>query len=123
MSDVGDGGAGGSGADVAELVQSVSVELWVVTVLFFVVGDVLTTLVGLLRGGVAEVGPLVAPLMGEYGLLVMVPMKLLALLVCLVLWRLAPAPHSSGVPLGLAVFGVLVTGWNAGVILASMLPM
>ena len=122
MSDAGYEGAHGSGADVAELVQSVSVELWIITVLFFVVGDILTTLVGLLRGGVAEVGPLVAPLMSEYGLLVMVPMKLLALLVCLVLWRLAPAPHSSGVPLGLAVFGVLVTGWNAGVILASLLP-
>ena len=122
MSDAGHEGAHGSGADVAELVHSVSVELWIITVLFFVVGDILTTLVGLLRGGVAEVGPLVAPLMSEYGLLVMVPMKLLALLVCLVLWRLAPAPHSSGVPLGLAVFGVLVTGWNAGVILASLLP-
>lgn len=122
MSDSGEEGARGSGADAVELVQSVSVELWIVTAVFFVAGDLLTTLAGLLRGGVAEVGPLVAPLMAEYGLVVMVPMKLLALLVCVLLWRLTPEPHAVGVPLGLAVFGVLVTGWNAGVILASLLP-
>jgi hypothetical protein len=104
-----------------ELLQSVTLELWIITVLFFVAGDVLTTAVGLLQGGVAEVGPLVAPLMAEYGLAIMVPMKLLALVVCVGLWRLAPDPHSVGVPLGLAVFGVLVTGWNAGVILASLI--
>lgn len=114
-------GARGAGGDAVELVESVTVELWIITVLFFVGGDVLTTTVGLLRGGVAEVGPLVAPLMAEYGLAVMVPMKVLALVVCVGLWRLAPDPHSVGVPLGLAVFGVLVTGWNVGVILVSVL--
>lgn len=111
-----------AGAAAVELIHATSVELWVVTVLFFVGGDLVTTAVGLMRGGVAEVGPLVAPLIMEYGLLVMFPMKLLAVGVCFVLWRLTPKPHAVGVPLGLAVFGVLVTGWNVGVILASLLP-
>jgi len=105
-----------------ELVRSVSAELWAITALFFVAGDALTTFVGLLSGGVAEVGPLVAPLVVEHGLVVMLPMKLLALGVCVLVWRLTPEPHDVGVPLGLAVFGVLVTGWNAGVILATLLP-
>lgn len=68
-----------------------------------------------------EGGPLVAPLISQHGLVVVLPMKLLALLVCLALWRATPKPYSVGVPLGLAVFGVLVTGWNAGVIIVSML--
>lgn len=117
----GKGGTRGTGGNAVEHLQSVTLELWIITALFFVAGDVLTTVVGLLQGGVAEVGPLVAPLMAEYGLAIMVPMKLLALVVCVGLWRLAPDPHSVGVPLGLAVFGVLVTGWNAGVILASLI--
>jgi len=122
MSDVGREGRGGAGADAVELVRSVSAELWAITALFFVAGDALTTFVGLLSGGVAEVGPLVAPLVVEHGLVVMLPMKLLALGVCVLVWRLTPEPHDVGVPLGLAVFGVLVTGWNAGVILATLLP-
>lgn len=111
-----------TGEATVELLQATSLELWVVTVLFFVLGDLLTTVVGLLRGGVAEVGPVVAPLIADHGLIVVVPTKLLAVAVCLALWRATPEPYAVGVPLGLAVFGVLVTGWNAGVILASTLP-
>ena len=111
-----------SGEATVALIEATSLELWVVTVLFFVVGDLFTTAVGLLQGGVAEVGPLVAPLISQHGLAIMLPMKLLAVVACLVLWRATPKPYAVGVPLGLAVFGVLVTGWNAGVILASMLP-
>lgn len=111
-----------TGEATVELIEATSLELWVVTVLFFVVGDLLTTAVGLLRGGVAEVGPLVAPLIDQHGLAIMLPTKLLAVVACLALWRATPNPYAVGVPLGLAVFGVLVTGWNVGVILASLLP-
>lgn len=106
---------------IVDLLVSFTPELWVATFVFFVGGDLLTTAVGLLNGGVAEVGPVVAPVMQEFGLLVMIPLKVLALAACYAIWRLVPAPHAVGVPLGLAVFGVLVTGWNLGVLVVSML--
>lgn len=106
---------------IVAILQSFSPELWVATLVFFVGGDLLTTAVGLLNGGVAEVGPVVAPIMAELGLLVMLPLKALAIGVCYAIWRLVPAPYAVGVPLGLATFGVLVTGWNFGVLIVSML--
>lgn len=106
---------------IVAILQAFTPELWAATVVFFVGGDLLTTAFGLLNGGVAEVGPVVAPILQAYGLFVMIPLKLLAIAVCFALWRLAPQPHAVGVPLGLAVFGVLVTGWNIGVLIVSML--
>lgn len=105
--------------DVVTAIDDLTPELWVVTLVFFVGGDLLTTAVGLINGGVAEVGPVVGPLMQAHGLLIMLPLKVLAVGVCYGLWRLTPRPHAVGVPLGLAAFGVLVTGWNTGVLIVA----
>jgi len=105
--------------EIVAVIEAATPELWLLALVFFVGGDLLTTGVGLFTGGVAEVGPVVAPLIEAYGLAAMVPLKLLAVGVCYLLWRVTPAPHAVGVPLGLAVFGVLVTGWNVGVIAVS----
>lgn len=113
--------AGTAGDDVVDILRSFTPELWLTAFVFFVVGDLVTTAVGLFNGGVAEVGPVVAPIMAEHGLLIMVPLKALAIGICYAVWRLVPAPHAVGVPLGLATLGVLVTGWNFGVLVVSML--
>lgn len=105
--------------EVVEILQYYSPRLWALTLVFFVVGDLLTTWIGLSGGGVAEVGPLVGPLLDQYGLLAMLPLKAVAVGACYLLWRVTPDPYSVGVPLGLGVFGVLVTGWNAGVLVVA----
>lgn len=115
------GGARRLDEEIVSLIDGATRELWLLAALFFVGGDLLTTGVGLFAGGVAEVGPVVAPLIETYGLAAMVPLKLLAIGICYLLWRVTPAPHAVGVPLGLAVFGVLVTGWNVAVIAVSIL--
>ena len=104
---------------IVAILQSYSTELWVAMLVFFVGGDLLTTAVGLTNGGVAEVGPVVGPIMNELGLYVMLPLKAVAIGACYAIWRVVPAPYDIGVPLGLAVFGVLVTGWNVGVLIVS----
>lgn len=86
--------------------------LWIGAVLFFAVGDVATTVVGLGFGPFVEAGPVVGPLIDRYGYAAMVALKVAMLGGCYVLYRLVPRPHSAGVPLGLATLGVLVTGWN-----------
>lgn len=106
---------------VITVLEGLTPQLWLVTLVFFVGGDLLTTAIGLINGGVAEVGPVVAPLLQAHGLLIMIPLKILAVGACYVLWRLTPSPHAVGVPLGLAAFGVLVTGWNTGVLIVSVI--
>lgn len=95
--------------------------LWVLTLLFFCVGDVTTTRVGLSIQGVVEAGPLVAPVVRTYGLAGMVGVKAATVGLFYGAARLLPDPHAVGVPLGLALVGVLVTGWNLVVIVLGVL--
>ena len=111
-----EGGPQGHEEVIVALIHGARRELWLLALGFFVVGDLVTTVVGLQGGGVAEVGPVVGPLIETHGLAVMLPLKLLALGVCYLVWRATPDPQSVGVPLGLAVLGILVTGWNLAVI-------
>lgn len=104
------------GEPTIDIIQSFTPELWLTAITFFVIGDILTTAVGLTYGGVAEAGPIVGALIRNYGLVVLVPMKALSLGIAYVLWRFVPAPYAVGVPLGLATLGILATGWNIGVL-------
>ncbi|MDX1745774.1 MAG: hypothetical protein R3324_07545 [Halobacteriales archaeon] len=95
-----------------DLLSLYSPHLWWAALVFFGVGDVVTTAVGLTTGIAAEVGPLVAPVIDAHGILALVALKTAAFAASYQLWRLVPAPHNLGVPLGLAALGVLVTAWN-----------
>ena len=90
---------------------------WVLAVAFYGVGDLLTTLVGLYGGRAAEAGLVASVLVEGHGPVAVLPLKLGSLLLFYLLWRAVPRPHSVGVPLGLAALGVLLTAWNALVLL------
>lgn len=90
--------------------------LWLVAVAFFGIGDLLTTVAGLHLEQVIEAGPVVADVIAVHGVPAMVALKLAVFAICYGLWRVVPAPHRVGVPLGLAMLGVLVTIWNVGII-------
>jgi len=94
----------------------------VIVFLSFGVGDVLTTSVGLRIDGIIEFSPLMAPLLQQYGFAVLVIPKLVVIGSCYLLWRFLPTPYSVGVPLGLAVVGVAVTGWNLHVLAVAVMP-
>jgi len=106
---------GHQSGDSVELLRSVSPHLWAISVTFFGVGDLVTTLVGLRLNGVGEVGPVAGLVAGE-GPLAFGGLKLVVFLLCGLLWKLAPNQYAVGVPLGLATLGVLVTVWNMAVI-------
>lgn len=97
---------------VERLARRTEAKLWGVTLLFFCVGDVVTTGIGLSMDGIVEAGPVVAPVLREYGLVAMLGLKAATVGLFYGLARLLPEPHSLGVPLGLALLGVFVTGWN-----------
>ena len=94
--------------------------LWATAVAFFGVGDLTTTAVGLGFAGVVEAGPVVGPVVDQYGIAGIGLVKLLVFAGSYGLWRAVPAPHRLGIPLGIAVVGVGVTGWNIAVIAVAL---
>jgi len=86
--------------------------LWVLAFLFFVLGDLITTGVGLGFSGVSESNPVPALLVERYGLVALLVLKSLVFCGYGLLWKLLPAPYDAFVPLALALLGVSVTSWN-----------
>lgn len=89
--------------------------LWLLAVVLFGVGDLVTTTAGL-GAGAAEINPLARLLIEQHGLGAMVSLKLLSLGGCLALWSVVPRPYRLGIPLGLSVLGALVNAWNVLVV-------
>lgn len=89
--------------------------LWSVSIVLWVVGDALTTIVGLQLGAV-ERSPLAAIAIGEFGLLSILLLKLLALGLFGILYlsvRRRKEVWSIGIPVGLALLGAAVTAHNS----------
>lgn len=89
--------------------------LWTGAIVFFGIGDVVTTGIGLSHGAV-ELHPIVGPWVEQYRVLAMVPLKLLVFACSYWLWQRVPAPERIGIPIGLAGIGLLVTVWNVYVL-------
>lgn len=103
-----------------ERLQAAETRLWAVAVALFGIGDVVTTTVGLRTDGVYEAGVVTGFLLEQYGLLSMLVVKIALLAVFYLLWRSTARPHRVGVPLGLAVLGVIVVWWNLSVQAAAV---
>lgn len=95
--------------------------LWLGAVLFFGVGDVVTTAVGLSVPGVVEADPIARPLLREFGLAALLALKAAAFGACYLGWAIVPRPYCRGVPLGLAGLGLVVTAWNTLVVTSAVL--
>jgi hypothetical protein len=87
-------------------------QLWRIVGLGFVVGDIVTTSIGLGLSGVTEGHPFAAHLFQYSVLGTMISLKVAVVGGCYLFWRWVPRPHCVGIPLGLAALGVLVTIWN-----------
>ncbi len=72
--------------------------LWALAVLFFGVGDVVTTSVGLGIGGLFELGPVTSVFVERYGFGGMVASKALMFGGCFLCWRVVQRPYRVGVP-------------------------
>jgi len=90
--------------------------LWGGAFLLYGVGDTVTTTVGLATGGVAEAGPVAAPLLEAYGVVALPAVKAVVFALFFVVWLALRRPGRGAVPLALAVVGGLITVWNLVVI-------
>lgn len=103
------------------LVPSVPVVAWVFAAVFFVVGDLVTTAIGLGALGLAEHNPVIAPFVIRHGLGSIVAIKAFVVGVGYMGYRLLPSAHAVGIPLGFAVVGVGATAWNLTVLGVAVL--
>lgn len=90
--------------------------LWVIAVLFFGFADVATTGFGVSTAGIVEFSPTVGPYLDQYGMGAVFVLKVVVFAGAYALWRMISPPARLGVPLGLALLGVFVTGWNLSVL-------
>ncbi len=90
--------------------------LWVLALLLYGLGDLVTTTVGLGQQGIVEIGPVAGPVIDAYGTPGLVVLKCGTLAGSYAAWRVVPQPHRVGIPLGLAVVGIVVTSWNTTLI-------
>lgn len=91
--------------------------LWLVALLFYGVGDTVTTLLGYRHRTVAEVGPLASAAIDAVGLPGLLVLKVGFLGLCFGGWAVLQTPGRVGIPSALAVAGVAITGWNVVMLL------
>ena len=109
-----------SSSSVVEWLVDRERTLWLIAVLTYGVGDTTTTIWGLSVVGVAETGPIVAPLVDAYGLVGLLAAKVGSLCGFAAIWWVLWSPPRSAVPLALSVVGIAVTGWNLVTIVAAI---
>lgn len=90
---------------------------WGGAILFFGIGDIVTTLVGLRLEMIVEASPVGAWLVETYGPTAIIPIKSLLLGGFYGLWLLLPRPQNTGIPLALCALGLLITVWNTAVLI------
>ena len=95
-------------------------QAWILALVTFVGGDVLTTLIGLRVPGVIESHPVGLYLLELGGAAAMAVAKISVLSISYLLYRSVPARWRVGVPIGLSVVGLLVTANNLTVIATSL---
>jgi cation transporter-like permease len=106
-------------AEVAAGFVEMASWLWWLSIMFFGIGDLMTTGAAVLFTPVAEGSPVVGWMFDAYGLGGLVLLKLLAFGVAVAAWRTIQDPHNVGVPLTLSVLGIGLTTWNLFVLASA----
>lgn len=91
--------------------------LWLLAILFYGIGDTVTTRIGWSAEHTAEAGPIALPLIETAGIGGLVALKLVFFGLCYLAWYLVESPGRVAIPLALAVAGIGVTLWNSVMLL------
>lgn len=95
-----------------EKLQKYEREVWVIAILIYGVGDLVTTFVGLRHPDIIEIGPIAQIVISRFNQLALLPFKVVVFAVFGSVWYLLPPSYRLGVPYGIATAGVLVVSWN-----------
>lgn len=105
--------------DYVDYLSELTPWLWLVAVVTFGFGDILTTVIGLRTGIATEASPVAADVINANGLGFIYIVKATVFGFFYLIWRLTPPPYKVGVPFGLSLLGMNITIWNISVILIS----
>lgn len=97
----------------------IHVAAWVAAVGLFGVGDVALTLYGLPSAGVVEGNPVALGYIEAFGVASLVVVKVAAFALFWTVYDRGPTLYRTGIPVGLAVLGAVVVGWNTAVLLVA----
>ena len=97
--------------------------LWIVALLLFGVGDLVTTVYFIVEAGAVETHPIGGPAIDLLGFWALVPLKAIAVVICYGLYRLAPREYAVGVPIGLILLGGYLSAWNTIISLTGTSPL
>lgn len=100
--------------------QDLTPTVWLLAIVTFGLGDILTTIAGLHMSIIVEASPVAAQIIGANGLGFIYVVKLSTFVIFYLLWKFSPDPHRIGIPLGLSLLGVVVTTWNLSVIFQAL---
>lgn len=109
-----------STVDIIDVLVELSPWLWITAVLFFGIGDMITTFVGLYMEWAVEAGPVASWLINQYGIEMLFLLKVVTFLAFYKFWKLIPDPYNIGIPLGLTILGAEVTVWNISILFVSV---
>jgi hypothetical protein len=93
--------------------------LWAAAVLFYGLGDTVTTFWGLSVGTVSEGGVVAGPLIEVHGQYALLAVKAAVFAGFYAAWRLRRGPGRTAVPAALATVGATVSIWNLYVVYTS----
>lgn len=111
--------ASATGSPARSVIEAYEFELWSLAIVFFVVGDVITTGLGYRMPGVVEASPLPAALLAEVGLVALFALKVVAVTCAYLVWTAVPREYAVAIPVAIALLGLLTTGWNATVLVRA----
>lgn len=109
----------GSGPTEARPHRGIQRPLWFGAVVFYGLGDTVTTLLGVRADTVSEAGPIAGAALAAHGPLGFLGVKVALFLVLAGFWHWLETPGRVAIPLGLVVVGVLVTVWNLAVLMVA----
>lgn len=89
---------------------------WAAAIAFYGVGDVVTTHQGLQEAGVYEAHPIADRVLEGAGTEGMIAVKIGVFLIAWAAYNRVPEPHRVGIPLGLALLGLVIVANNINVI-------
>ena len=92
--------------------------LWILGILFYGIGDTVTTAIGLQNSGAEEAGPVAVHLIEMFGIGGLIVMKLGLFASFFGFWYLLRTPGRAAIPLALTIMGIAVTAWNSAVLLS-----
>lgn len=85
---------------------------------FFVLGDLITTLIGLsVSPKIYESNPVIASIIQGNPILILVPIKLLVFGLFYGGYKIVPKPHNLGIMIGLSLLGLGITTYNLTILL------